>query len=156
MQELHINSKEAAEHSRCGANIYQVQADPSCATFLPPIVGVGKMRPYNRHQYLALVIHTKLMRLGLSIPAAGKLVTRITEELFLHPDAGAVVIECHENGFNAFYAVERDDLSFERSDASRAAGPSALRVTLDIAGMWDGVNHVFATYGRRIGGEDAE
>lgn len=150
MTELYLTSKDAADNSRCGANIYQVQDCTTCEPWTPPMEGRGKQRRYNPRQFLALLIHTRLMRLGLSIPVAGRLVTRITEELAINRDAGSVVIECHENGYNAFYAVDRGDLSFERSDASRAAGASALRVTLDIAALWDTVNLAFSTYGRAV------
>jgi len=145
-----ISSKLAAELSRCGANIYGVQADPACQPFLPPLEGVGKQRHYTPRQYLALLIQTRVMRLGLSIPAAGRLTTRILEEVAINPAAGAVVIECHENGFNAFYAVGRNDLSFPRRDAALAAGPSMLRVTLDMAGLWRAVDAVFTVHGRAV------
>lgn len=156
MTELYIVSKFAAEATRCGASIHQVHAEPTCQRFTPPLEGLGKTRRYGKYHLLALMIHTRLTGLGMSIPAAGRIVGRMMEEIAFNRNAGAIVIECHENGANVFYAVDRDDLTFERSDASRAAGQSYVRLTIDLVACRALVDAAFALYGRPVDADDVE
>ena len=156
MPELYMTSKDVAEATRCGASIYQIQSEASCRTFTPTLEGIGKSRRYGKHNVAFLMIHKKLTQLGMSIPAAGRIVSRIAEEVAFNRDAGSIVIECHENGANAFYAVDHNNLTFERSDASRAAGQAYMRLTIDLVACRASVDTAFALYGRPVGADDGE
>ena len=144
----------AGTESGHGDNITHVHHNIACASWVPPMEGQGKARRYTPRQFLLLLIHSDLMRWGLSLPFAGRLVTRIAETMLFSPDAGELVIEFRVNRASFFYGVERGDLAFDRGDAAHVAGPARFRVTFDLAVYWDAVNTAFATYGQARGGGD--
>lgn len=156
MTESYLTSKDAAEASRCGPNIYTVHDDVQCKAWLPEMEGRGKPRHYSPNHLLLLMLHTDLTRWHLSVPAAGKLVNRIAESLFFKRNADELVIEFHRNGASFFYAGERRFAGQVREDAADAAGPARFRVTFDLTAYWKEVNSAFATYGRSAGADDGE
>lgn len=150
----YLNGKDAADVTNCGANLYTIQDDAQCKAWLPPMEGRGKSRRYNRNQTMLLMLHSDLTRSSLSIPAAGKLVNRIAEQLFFNPDAEELVIEFRRNGASFFYAGARGHAADEPNDAAYMAGPARFRVTFDLANYREAVNTAFALYGRPVGGDD--
>lgn len=156
MLNTYVRSKDAAEVSRAGMNLYSVQDDAACESWLPHKRGRGKSRTYSRNHLLLLTMHTSLVKFGMSIPFAGKLVERIAETLFFAPAADELVIEYHLIGASFFYGTARGDLAFERADAARLAGPALFRVALNLSEYRRAVDNGFALYGRPIGDDDAE
>lgn len=156
MPDFYLTSKDAAEATRCGPNVYTVHDDAQCRAWLPEMEGRGKPRRYNPNQLLLLMLHSDLTRWGLSVPFAGKIVNRIAESLFFNRNADELVIEFHRNGASFFYAGERQFAGQVREDAADAAGPARFRVTFDLTAYWKEVNAAFAACGRPVGTVDAE
>lgn len=150
----YVASKDAAEVSRCGANIYTIQDDEQCKAWLPSMEGRGRPRRYNRNQLMLLMLHSDLTRWQLSLPAAGKLVNRIAEQLLFNRDADELVIEFRRNGASFFYAGVSGHAADEPNDAAYMAGPVRFRVTFNLANYREAVTTAFMLYGRPVGGSD--
>lgn len=150
MDDLYLTTMEAAEASLSGPRIYLMQDEPTSESWMPPKVGRGQPRLFNRYQLLLLMLQTDLSRWGTSIPFAGKIVTRIAETLFSHPEAAELAIEFHEVGASFVYGVDRGE-QLVRCDAAGAAGPARFRLTFDLDAYRAAVAAAFAQHARRIG-----
>ena len=106
--------------------LYEVFNTPECQSWLPAKMGIGEGRAFNSRQVMLTMIHADLVRWGLSVPFAGRVVTRIAEELFQAPEADDVTVSFHENGAS-FVAAGQEHLYLP------CAGALRFRLTLDLA-----------------------
>ena len=101
--------------------LYEVFNTPECQPWLPGKKGIGEGRSFTAEQALLTMIHADLTRWGLSVPFAGRIVTRIAETLFEQPNAATLTISFHENGAS-FFTADRGyaDLLNDSNGAGRA------------------------------------
>jgi hypothetical protein len=117
--------------------LYEVFNTPECQPWLPPKKGIGEGRAFNPRQTLLTMMHSDFTRWGLSVPFAGRLVTRIAEVLFEHPDADVLTISFHENGASFFAADQgHDDLPSE----GNGAGHVRFRVQMHLSAYREAIN----------------
>jgi hypothetical protein len=146
---LMTTSFVAAQAKRDKTRIYEVFNTPECQPFLPPRTGIGESRRFNRDQAILLMLHSDFARWGLSVPFAGKLVSRVGEALADHPVAGELTIAFHDNGAS-FYLPDTEERS-----AEQLCGRVCFRVTIDLAGYRSALAKAVGAEAQVIGASDA-
>lgn len=132
MQTDLLTTAAVAELCRCDkTQLYEVFDTPQCQAWLPPKASIGEPRRFNRRQALLIMLQRDLSRWGLTIPFAGRVVTRIAEALFEYPDADVFTISFRENGASFFVAADNRDADLASEDSF--AGPVRFRVVFELS-----------------------
>lgn len=129
LAEIEMSSREAGEIARLQVtDVNQTfPTEAGCSDWIPDPRGYGVPRIWNGCQVMLLAIHADLVRFGMPIPRAGKVVGRIAETLAFNPDAEKLFIEFRTNGASFF------TVGGEPNDAAHAAGKVRFTMTLELA-----------------------
>ena len=136
--ELLTTTAVAALCRRDKTQIYEVFDTPPCQCWLPEKAPIGEPRRFNERQALLMMLLSDLSRWGLSIPFAGRVVTRIAETLCEYPDAEVFTISFRENGASFFIAADNRDADLASEDSR--AGPVRFRVVFELSTYRDAIS----------------
>lgn len=129
MLNLKFDTRSVAELTRQDMTdvhkTYPVEA--GCSDWIAEPRGNGISRIWNGRQVMLLAIHADLVRFGMPLPRAGKLVGRMAETLAFNPDAKKLFIEFRTNGASFF------TVGGEPNDAAHAAGKVRFTMILELA-----------------------
>ena len=129
MLDLEFSPRRAGEIARLQVTdvnqTYPVEA--GCSDWTPEPRGYGVPRLWNGRQTMLLALHADLVRFGMPIPRAGKLVARIAEALAFNAEAEKLFIEFRTNGASFF------TFGGEPNDAALAAGKVRFTMILELA-----------------------
>lgn len=129
LDEIEMPGRQAGEIARLQlTDLHQLHPpEAGCTEWIAEPRGNGVPRIWNGWQVFLLCIHADLVRFGMPIPRAGKLVGRIAETLAFNPDAEKLFIEFRTNGASFF------TVGGEPNDAAHAAGKVRFTMTLELA-----------------------
>lgn len=150
MRDLMLTTGSLAELMRMPLEpVHQMLPKPELQSILPPPAYNGKPRRFNARQTLLMVMVGDLVRWGVKVPLAGKLVTRLAETLLADPAADTAHIVFHANGAS-FFTTD------EEPDHAPMTGAERFRLTFNLEAYRAVVDQAMVDRARATGADDAE
>jgi len=137
--------------------IYEVLNTPECQPFLPARAGIGESRRFNPDQAMLVMLHSDLVRWGLSTPFAGRLVSQIAETVAKAEDGRRldfITIAFYANGASYFVEGSEDGQGLY-SPTPAHTGPARFRMTVSLCNYRSEIDAAINSQPQVIGDDDA-